>query len=121
MVMLPLVSVLIGLAFAFTGISITTLQTEAGKALSKEHPVGTAQFANYFHLTVLILFATVASWTVAASGPYQIEPAYLVAANRLTAFALGFLTAVALTECYGVMEAARLLVISKSEIERAER
>jgi hypothetical protein len=111
--LLPLASILVGLSFAWAGNAQALLQTDEIEKLVKHLPDGIETFLYGFQGAILVILITMTLWGLAAVGIFdRLEP---VAEALLFALA-----SLAVRECWHVVLATQLLLLSRFTMRKNE-
>lgn len=118
-VILPVTSIAVALAFAWGAASLPLLTSKPVRRLGRANSGGLPEFANYFQLAMLVILSCVAGWGITAAGPYEVsfDPHW---PNFTVVLVLFYVTAVAFTECWSVIDLARTLFLAAAAIEDIE-
>jgi hypothetical protein len=119
-VLLPLVGVLIGMAFAWVGTAQAILQSAEVDRLVDEHPGGAENYVYTFQLSILVILTTLVAWGLAATGLFDQPcpwscPAWGYSVAVGTLFALASLT---VRECWQVVVGAQMLLLIQRVLRR---
>ncbi len=122
-VLLPLVGILIGLAFAWAGNAQTLMQSPEIDDLAEHHDGGFLDYAYTYQLAILVILATVVGWAFAGLEVYdKVWPnetsAGLYFGVKMMLYTLSSLT---LRECWHVVLGAQFMLIVQRKIRRASR
>jgi predicted ABC-type exoprotein transport system permease subunit len=118
-VLLPMVGVLVGLSFAWSGNAQSLLQSDEIHLLSQHHPGGLLHYVYTFQTAILTILVTTVLWALAGlgvfddtwptqkhSGEYFLIESFLFALSSLT-----------LRECWHVVAATNSLLILRADIK----
>lgn len=114
-VAIPVASIAVALAFAWGAASLSLLTTRQVREMGNRSRGGLPEYANYFQLAILVVLISLAAWGVAAAGPYGAS-AHARGINAACSGALVFLSALAFSECWGVVDFSRSLFLAASSI-----
>jgi hypothetical protein len=70
-VLIPLVSVLVGLSFAWGGNAVGLLQTKGVRDLTSQHPGRLPEYAFIFQTAILVVLVALVVWGVAGLGVFD--------------------------------------------------
>lgn len=117
-VLLPLASVLVGLAFAWAGNAQALLRSEEIEDLSKYVRGGFTTYAYAFQTAILAMLVAVSLWGVAGLGVFDcIEAPVPRAAITIALYAI---LSVAVRECWHVVLGAQSLLLAAQRIKQAK-
>lgn len=113
-VILPLLSIVIGLAFAWSGNVFALAQTPELSKLFDRAKGGIANHIGYYQLVITLVLMTTAFWGLVALG-------VIIPQGQALKFALFFFLSMSLYECWSVIDSVRYLLIYKHELTSVSR
>jgi hypothetical protein len=116
-VLLPLVSVLVGLAFAWAGNAQALLRSMEIEDLSKFVPGGFTTYAYAFQTAILAVLVTVSLWGLAGLELFDGMDWHVRAAVGVALYAISSL---AVRECWHVVLGAQSLLLAAQKIRESK-
>lgn len=120
-VLLPLISILIGLSFAWAGNAQAILQSTEISYLAKHHKGGFEEYVFVFQTAILAILITLVLWALA--GLQIFDSFWPTAQNPIPYFLiksiLFSLTSITLRECWHVVLGAQWLLIAQQKIRKS--
>ena len=117
-VLLPLIAIFVGLSLAWVGNAQALLQEAEIEKLAKYHPDGIWTYVYTFQLAILVMLTTVVFWGLAALGvlsaPFLCHDGVQFSIETW----LYLLTTLTVRECWHVVMASQLLILSRYIIRK---
>ena len=119
-VLLPLVGVLVGLSFAWSGNAQALMQGEEFEQMAEKNLGGFEEYVYTYQMAILTILTTIVAWALAGlgviDGPCLVPcPSWSYAAAK---FALYFLCSLTIRECWQVILASQYILLARREIRR---
>lgn len=111
--LLPLASILVGLSFAWAGNAQALLQTDEVEKIAPHVSDGIETYLYSFQAAILVILITMTLWGLAAVGIFT--PIALPAEMFLF-----FLASLAVRECWHVVIATQLLILTRYTIRKSK-
>ena len=119
-VLLPLIAVFVGLSLAWVGNAQALLQESEIEKLAEYHPDGIWTYVYTFQLAILVMLTTVVFWGLAALGvlcaPFLCHDGVQFGIEIW----LYLLTTLTVRECWHVVKASQLLILSRYVIRKTD-
>ena len=117
---LPLVGILIGLAFAWAGNAQALMQSAEIDELAEHHKGGFVDYAYTYQLAILVILITIVLWSLAGLGVYdKVWPTVACGSYyfdvKTTLYATSSLT---LRECWHVVLGAQFMLLAQRRIKK---
>lgn len=120
-VLLPLAGILVGLSFAWAGNAQALMQTAEIEELSEHHPGGFSEYVYTYQTAILCILMTLVLWALAGLKLYddlwptafKFKTYFLVKAILFT------FSSLTVRECWHVVLAAQLMLITRRRIAKA--
>jgi len=115
---IPLVSILIGLSFAWVGNAMALLETTEIEQLAKNREGGLKEYLFSYQLSILILLTCIIAWSLIGLRIHEINIFSEVPkiCKFLVKIMLFILSCLAIRECWQVVLSTQWLLLSKSKI-----
>ena len=120
-VLLPLVGILIALAFAWAGNAQALMQSTEIDELAEYHEGGFVDYVYIYQLAILVILATIVLWALAGLEVFdKVWPTTCrIVYYDLVKIVLYALSSITLRECWHVVLGAQLMLLAMRRIKRA--
>ncbi len=116
---IPLLSIMIGMTIAWTGVTFSIAMSNELLKLFKDKAVDLVDYLYMFQAVLLVLVTTIALWSLASILNHSFLPSFF-SKNEivfLCRFVLFFLLCMSVRECWGVVVGTYLLIISHINVK----
>ncbi len=121
-VLLPLVGILIGLAFAWAGNAQALMQSVEIEELAEKHEGGFVDYVYTYQLAILVILTTVVFWSLAGLDVFnKVWPTPNIKIPYLMIKVLLYgMTSMTLRECWHVVLGAQFMLIAQRLIKKSK-
>ena len=120
-ILLPLAGVFIGLSFAWAGNAQALLKESEIEKVAECHPDGIQTYVYTFQLAILIILITLVAWGLAGLKVFDAEILSNSVVQTSIEALLYFLASITLRECWHVVMASQLMILSRHNVQNANK